>query len=82
MLDSIMEFQKDESDFFWNDTLFYFYKELDKEYAYGLSMEGRRKYFEEKLFKIYQENELLLTEKLSAYNLYYELHKENITQAF
>lgn len=82
MLDSIMEFQKDESDFFWNDTLFYFYKELDKEYAYGLSMEGRRKYFEEKLFKIYQENELLLTEKLSAYNLYYELHKEDITQAF
>ena len=49
MLDSIMEFQKDDSSTFWNDSLFYFFKELDKEYAYGLSQEERRKYFEEKL---------------------------------
>ncbi len=28
MLDSIMEFQKDDSSVFWNDSLFYFFKEL------------------------------------------------------
>ena len=36
MLDSIMEFQKDDSSVFWNDSLFYFFKELDKEYAYSM----------------------------------------------
>lgn len=61
MLDSIMEFQKDDSTYFWNDSLFYFFKDLDKEYAYSLSTEKRREYFEEKLLEIYQENELLLT---------------------
>lgn len=29
MLESIMEFQKDDTSSFWNDSLFYFYKELD-----------------------------------------------------
>lgn len=36
MLNSIMEFQKDDVSSFWNDSLFYFFKELDKEYAYSL----------------------------------------------
>ena len=82
MLDSIMEFQKDDSTYFWNDSLFYFFKELDKEYAYSLSTEKRREYFEEKLFEIYQANELLLTEKVLAYSNYWDMHKEKITQAF
>ena len=47
MLDSIMEFQKDDVSSFWNDSLFYFFKELDKEYAYSLSTEKRKQYFEE-----------------------------------
>lgn len=34
MLDSIMEFQKDDLSAFWKDSLYYFFKELDKEYAY------------------------------------------------
>lgn len=82
MLDSIMEFQKDDSSTFWNDSLFYFFKELDKEYAYGLSKEERRKYFEEKLFKVYEANEVLLEEKLQAYSKHWNLHKIGITQAF
>lgn len=39
MLDSIMEFQKDDASEFWNASLFYFLKELDKEYAYSLPVE-------------------------------------------
>lgn len=82
MLDSIMEFQKDDSSSFWNDSLFYFFKDLDKEYAYSLSAEKRKKYFEEKLFQVYQENERLLTEKIQAYRKHWEMHREQITQAF
>lgn len=82
MLESIMEFQKDDTSSFWKDSLFYFYKELDREYAYGLSTEKRREYFEEKLFEIYKANELLLTEKVQAYSKHWELHKVEITQAF
>lgn len=82
MLDSIMEFQKDDSAYFWNDSLFYFFKDLDKEYAYSLSTEKRREYFEEKLLEIYQENELLLTEKVLAYSKYWDMNRKKITEAF
>ena len=82
MLDSIMEFQKDDSTSFWNDSLFYFFKELDKEYAYSLPVEKRREYFEEKLAEIYTANETLLEEKVQAYSEHWNLHKANITQAF
>ena len=57
MMNSIMELQKDEIPSFWNDSLFYFFKGLDKEYAYSISLEKRREYFEKKLFEIYKENE-------------------------
>lgn len=82
MLDSIMEFQKDDSSAFWNDSLFYFFKELDKEYAYSLSIKNRKKYLEEKLSEIYKENEKLLEEKIQAYNRYWNLHRLKIEQAF
>ena len=82
MLDSIMEFQKDDSSVFWNDSLFYFFKELDKEYAYSLSAEKRKEYFAEKLSEIYKANETLLEEKVKAYSEHWNLHKANITQAF
>ena len=78
MLDSIMEFQKDDSSAFWNDSLFYFFKELDKEYAYSLSIKNRKKYLEEKLSEIYKENEKLLEEKILAYNRYWNLHRLKI----
>ena len=82
MLDSIMEFQKDNISAFWNDSLFYFFKELDKEYSYSLSIEKRKKYFEEKLSGIYKANEQLLEEKIQAYSKYWNLHKVEIEQAF
>lgn len=82
MLDSIMEFQKDDSASFWNDSLFYFFKELDKDHAYSLSAEKRKEYFAEKLSEIYKANETLLEEKVQAYSEYWNLHKTNITQAF
>ena len=82
MLDSIMEFQKDDSSVFWNDSLFYFFEELDKEYAYSLSAEKRREYYEEKLSEVYKANETLLEEKVQAYSKHWNLHKANITQAF
>ena len=74
MLNSIMEFQKDDVSSFWNDSLFYFFKELDKEYAYSLLPEKRREYFEEKMLEIYRANEKLLEEKLQAYSRYWNLH--------
>lgn len=82
MLDSIMEFQKDDSSVFWNDSLFYFFKELDKDYAYSMPVEKRKDYFKAKLFEIYEVNETLLEEKVQAYSEHWNLHKGNITQAF
>ena len=82
MLDSIMEFQKDNVSAFWNDSLFYFFKELDKEYAYSLSTEKRKKYFKEKLSEIYKENEQLMEEKIQAYSRYWNLHRVEIERAF
>ena len=82
MLNSIMEFQKDDVSSFWNDSLFYFFKELDKEYAYSLLPEKRREYFEEKMLEIYRANEKLLEEKLQAYSRYWNLHRVEIEQAF
>ena len=82
MLDSIMEFQKDDSSAFWNDSLFYFFKELNKEYAYSLSTENRKKYFKEKLSEIYNENEKLMEEKVQVYSRYWNLHREEIERAF
>lgn len=82
MLNSIMEFQKDDVSSFWNDSLFYFFKELDKEYAYSLSTERRREYFEEKMLEIYKANESLLEEKVQAYAKYWNENKEEIIQAF
>lgn len=82
MLNSIMEFQKDEVSSFWNDSLFYFFKELDKEHAYSLSLERRREYFEEKLLEIYKANDSLLEEKVQAYSEHWNEHKEEIIQAF
>ena len=73
MLNSIMEFQKDDVSSFWNDSLFYFFKELDKEYVYSLLPEKRREYFEEKMLEIYRANEKLLEEKLQAYSRYWNL---------
>lgn len=82
MLDSIMEFQKDDSSFFWNNSLFHFFKELDKEYAYNLTMKERKEYFKDKLFEIYQANEQLLQEKVSAYEKHWNKYKPQIEQAF
>ncbi len=82
MLNSIMEFQKDDVPSFWNDSLFYFFKELNKEYAYSLSLEKRREYFAEKLLEIYKANESLLAEKVQAYSECWNEHKEEIIQAF
>lgn len=82
ILDSIMEFQSDDTSSFWNDSLFYFFKELNKEYAYSLTTEERKQYFKDKLFEIYHANEVLLQEKIVAYSNYWELHKEQVVQAF
>jgi len=81
MLDSIMEFQQDDTSSFWNDSLFYFFKDLNKEYAYSLTTERRKEYFSGKLFEIYQANEQLLQDKISAYGKHWEANREDITQA-
>lgn len=81
MLDSIMEFQQDDTSSFWNDSLFYFFKDLNKEYAYSLTAEKRKEYFKGKLFEVYQANEQLLQEKISAYDKHWKANREVITQA-
>lgn len=82
MLDSIMEFQKDDTPSYWNDSLYHFNPTLDKEYAYSLSTKDRREYLKDKLYDIYLENEKLLQEKVGVYEEYWNRYESQISEAF
>ena len=76
-----MEFQKDGNSSFWNDSLYFFYEELDKEVAFQLTMEEREEYITNILKVYYQEKEASIQEKIVTYQQYWNQHKEQITEA-
>lgn len=80
-IQSIMEFQQEDSSSFWNDSLYFFYEELDKEVAFQLTMEEREEYITNILKVHYQEKEASIQEKIVTYQQYWNQHKEQITEA-
>lgn len=81
ILAGILETQTDDSTPFWSDSLYYFYPELNKEYAFSLKAEERKKYIQREMGKIYMEKKGLLDEKVEEYTKSWLEHKEQITSA-
>ena len=80
-IQSIVEFQKEDNSSFWNDSLYFFYEELDKEVAFQLTMEEREEYITNILKVYYQEKEASIQEKIVTYQQYWNQYKEQITEA-
>lgn len=81
-IQSILEFQKEDTTSFWNDSLFHFYQELDHDYLVSLSLQQRKEYLSTKFHDIYIVNEPLLNEKIEGYQAHWNHYNEQITRAF
>lgn len=79
MIQSIMEFQRDEDTPFWSESLYYFYPQLDKGYAKQLDFAERKKYIETTLKTVYEEQQDTINQKIADYSKHWEKHKEQIT---
>lgn len=81
MCDRIMFFQGDETSSFWSSPLYYFYPQLNKEYAYSLETKDRKSYIEQVLRNVYLEQESAIDEKIALYSKQWEACKPQITEA-
>ncbi len=81
-INSIMEFQKDDTSPYWNDALFYFFPKLQKEVAYSLPLDKRKAYITAILEETYLENEHLINEKVKQYQALWLQYRQQITDAF
>lgn len=81
MIDKIMELQTEETTAFWSEPLYYFYPQLDKEYAALLTFADKKAYFGQTLRKVYVEQESMINEKVDLYSKHWETCKPQITAA-
>lgn len=81
MIDSIMLFQTDDEVAYWADSIFYFYPSLNKEMFQTLSFEEKKKYISNEFTKIYKEQELILNQKVEAYNNHWNKYHIQIEEA-
>lgn len=81
MMQSIMAFQTDGESAFWSEPLYFFYPQLDKGHAAGLTACERRKYLEQVLRSVYDEIEGTINEKVILYSNHWKVCLEQITAA-
>lgn len=81
MINSIMEFQKEDTTPFWADSLYRFYPILDQEYARKLTNENRKQYLKKRLTDYYTEIEDTINDKVIAYSSYWDNNKTQIEEA-
>ena len=81
MVEKIMAFQTEESTAFWSRPLFYFYPQLDKEYADSLRFSDRKDYIKSVLSEVYKEQKDLIDEKVILYSGRWQEDKPQITDA-
>ena len=81
-VDSIMMFQTDDQSDYWRDSLFEFHPSLNRKYFDDLNSDDKKQYLNNEIKKIYQENKLLISEKVLDYQQYWYENKEVIEQAF
>lgn len=81
MIEKILEFQTEEMSAFWAEPLYHFFPQLDKDKASSLPLEDRKKYFEEVLRTVYQEQENVISEKIKLYERRWAECEPQITAA-
>lgn len=82
MIEHILAFQTEDESAFWSEPLFFFYKQLDKEYADSLDYTQRKKYIESTLRAVYPEIEGDINGKVLSYAEHWRKNKAQITEAF
>lgn len=81
MIERIMEFQTEDEASYWSKPLYYFYPQLDKNYAESLSFTERKAYIESTMRAVYTELEDTINEKTVLYKNYWDTCKVQITAA-
>lgn len=81
IIQSILTFQTDGESAFWSESLYYFYPQIDRKYAAGLSFCERKKYLEQILRDIYADIEETLEEKAVLYKGHWNACRGQITAA-
>lgn len=81
MIESVMDFQTNDTTEFWAEPLYHFYPQLDREYAASLSLEKKKQYIGQVLRKIYIDQKPVIHEKTVQYASHWNRHKEQITAA-
>lgn len=81
MLQQIMMTQTEGESEFWTEPLYYFYPQLDKDYAKSLPFLERKDYFGKVLREVYHGLEGTIQEKVAAYSQHWADCREQITLA-
>lgn len=81
MVDRILDFQTEEEVGFWSDPLFYFYPQLDKDYADSLPFPQRKEYIARTIRAVYADLDEKIDEKVSLYTCHWAACKDQITLA-
>ena len=81
MIKQITEFQTEGESAFWSEPLYYFYPQLDKEYAESLPFPKRKEYIEKTLRSVYVGLEDEIDEKTALYAKLWTVCKDQINAA-
>lgn len=82
MIGSILELQNEDNGDFFKESLFYFYPSLDKEKFNSIQGQEKKEYLIEVMQIVYDENLLLMKEKVNYYNEYWTENKKVIIETF
>ena len=81
MTESIMAFQTDGETAFWTEPLYYFYPQLDRTHAAGLSFAERKEYIECIMRTVYKEKEDIINKKVELYSKQWDTCERQISDA-
>ena len=81
MIERIMAFQTEDESAFWSAPLYYFYPQLDKDYATNLPFPERKEYIERTMRAVYIDLEDTINDKIASYSRHWAVCKEQITSA-
>jgi len=82
VVDGIMLFQTDNTAEFWSESLFAFFSQIDKDSFKLLDKKAKRDCLFEIMGAVWDENAVIIDEKLSAYNAHWLSNKSQIEAAF
>ncbi len=81
MIEKILAFQTEESSGFWQNPLYYFYPQLDKEYTSSLSLPEKKRHIADTLKDIYVQTESVINEKTVLYFRHWQNCRSQISAA-